>query len=58
MIGYVTIKQQSVLYPDDQICIPSGLIRNKANGEVEAEFLCISKNCNEPKIWATRGELI
>ena len=57
--AYVTIEiQQSLLGMARIIGIPSGQVRTRADGEIEAEFLCISPGSNCEKIWATKSQIV
>lgn len=57
MIGYVTIQKQSLLDTFTVIGVPSGKTRQREDGEVEAEFICIRRSDNCETIWATRSEI-
>jgi len=54
---YVTIKQQSLLGMVTVLGVATGQTRLSESGITEAEFLCISKNCVESKIWAKQSQI-
>lgn len=53
---YVEIKRD-LLGLDHLVGLPTGKTRT-GGGRVEAQFLCISPNCTEREIWASKDELI
>ena len=54
MIGYVKL---NLLRLDGIIGIPSGKTRTTPNGEIEAEFLCLSPGTNTTTVWATKKDI-
>jgi len=55
---YVTVKIPHGLLGEIKVRgVPSGKTRTHG-GEVEAELICISKPCPNPKIWITKDMLI
>ena len=60
--GYVTIQitdqsEQPILGMVRVIGIATGQTRLSDSGITEAEFLCISKNCYEQRIWANQTQI-
>lgn len=59
MIGYVTIEiQQSLLELARIKCVPTGKIRTRTDGEIEAEGICIEPGSNCETVWFIRSEVI
>jgi hypothetical protein len=57
--GYVTIKiQQSLLDTSTVIGTPTGKTRVRADGKVEAEFLCLRRSDSCETVWATKEQLV
>lgn len=57
--GYVTIEiQQSLLDTSTILGVPSGKTRQRTDGEIEAEFLCIRRADNCETIWATKEQIV
>lgn len=57
--GYVTIEiQQSLLEMARIKCVASGKVRTRANGEIEAEGICIEPRSNCEKVWFTKDQIV
>lgn len=54
--GYVNI-QHDLLGLVKIIGVATGQKRTRADGEIEAEFLCINPGSNCEKVWAVKSQL-
>lgn len=58
MIGYVTIKPESLFPMAPQQCIASGKKRIRTDGKIEAQFIPLHKGYYSDLFWATQDQLV
>lgn len=57
--GYVTLTIPKSLFQMVRVVsVPTGKKRVRADGKIEAQFVCITKGSNEPLVWATKEQIV